>query len=129
MDKKQISIISTNADHDISIVQRRKGAEIRQVTCPEAFKLYNHYMGGVDLADQKRKYYSIARKSMKWWYYLFWFLLDTSIVNSFIIMTVTNFSLVQRPLTLRDYKLKLIEQLIKEFSTRKRVMTIKESFL
>ena len=85
-------------------------------------------MGGVDLADQRRKYYSIAKKSMKWWYYLFWFLLDTAIVNSFIIMTVTNFPSVQRPQTLRDYKMKLIEQLVGDFSTRKRTATATEGF-
>lgn len=89
MDKKQISIISTNVNNNIVQVKRRKGKEINDVNCPESFKVYNQYMGGVDLADQRRKYYTVARKSMKWWYYLFWFLLDTTIVNSFIIMSVS----------------------------------------
>lgn len=128
MDKKQISILSTNVNNNIVQVKRRKGKEINDVNCPESFKLYNQYMGGVDLADQRRKYYTVARKSMKWWYYLFWFLLDTTIVNSFIIMSVTNFPVVKKPPTLRDFKLKLIEQLVKDFSTRKRASTVREGF-
>lgn len=128
MDKRQISIISSNTDSNIVQVKRRKGKEINEVDCPESFKLYNQYMGGVDLADQRRKYYTVARKSMKWWYYLFWFLLDTTIVNSFIFMSVTNFPLVKRPLTLLDYKKKLIEQLVSDFSTRKRAISVTEGF-
>jgi hypothetical protein len=128
LDKKEISIISTNVNHNIVTVNRRKGKEINEVNCPEAFKLYNQYMEGVVLADQRRKYYSIARKSMKWWYYLFWFFLDTTIVNSFIIMAVTNSPAIQRPPTLREFKLKLIEQLVRDFSTRKRAVSVIESF-
>lgn len=127
-DKKQISILSTNVNHNVVKVHRRKGKEKNEVDCPESFKLYNQYMGGVDLADQKRKYYSISRKSMKWWYYLFWFLIDTTIVNSFIVMTVTHFPQPQRPQTLRDFKMKLIEQLVRDFSSRKRTGTTVEDF-
>lgn len=128
MDKKQISVLSTNVNNDSVKVKRRKGKEVTEVDCPQSFKLYNQYMGGVDLADQKRKYYTVARKSMKWWYYLFWFLLDTTIVNSFIIMTVTNFPAMQRAQTLRDFKMKLIEQVVRDFSTRKRAIAVEEPF-
>jgi hypothetical protein len=76
-------------------------------------------MGGVDLADQKRKYYSASRKSKKWWMYLFWFLLDTTINNAFIIKTTSNFPMPKRPMTLYDFKLKLIEQICNQ-SFRKR---------
>ena len=51
---------------------------------PAVIDLYNKHMGGVDLADQQRQYFSIGR-SYKWYRYLFWFLLDVSICNSFIV--------------------------------------------
>lgn len=51
------------------VVNRRN----QQVTKPAALDFYNKHMGGVDLADQLRSYYSIGRSSYKWCRYLFWF--------------------------------------------------------
>ena len=43
-------------------------------------------MGGVDPTDQMRKAYTCTRKSKKKWYMrLFWYLLDLSIVNAYIL--------------------------------------------
>jgi hypothetical protein len=40
-------------------------------------------MGGVDIADQLRSYYPTQLKCCRSWYPLFFWLLDTTIVNSF----------------------------------------------
>ena len=42
-------------------------------------------MSGVDRSDQLQSYYSVCRPSKKWYKYLFWFIFDPSLVNSFII--------------------------------------------
>jgi hypothetical protein len=42
-------------------------------------------MGGVDRSDRMVRTYSVSRKSKKWWYRLFYYLLDTSLANSFIL--------------------------------------------
>ena len=42
-------------------------------------------MWGVDLAGQFCKYYSVGRSSKKWYKYLFWFAIDVSICNAFIL--------------------------------------------
>ena len=34
-----------------------------QVVCPEAIKVYNKHMGGIDLADQMRRFYTCTHKS------------------------------------------------------------------
>ena len=52
---------------------------------PIAFYMYNKYMGGVELHDQNCWYYNLTLKAVKWWRYLFWFLLNVSIINSFIL--------------------------------------------
>jgi hypothetical protein len=44
------------------------------VSAPIVSDLYNKFMFGVDLADQKRMQYSTCRKSKKWYKYLFWVL-------------------------------------------------------
>lgn len=52
---------------------------------PALVCLYNSNMGGVDQNYQLRKYYCIGCSSSKWYIYLFWFLIDVSICNSFIL--------------------------------------------
>ena len=43
-------------------------------------------MGGVDLADAMRRAYSCTRKSKnKWYMRLFWFVVDTYVVNAYVL--------------------------------------------
>ncbi|KAI0231806.1 hypothetical protein LSAT2_017819, partial [Lamellibrachia satsuma] len=42
-------------------------------------------MNSVNMADQNRTQYSLCRKSIKWWKYLFWFVFDTCVANSLIL--------------------------------------------
>ena len=43
-------------------------------------------MGGVDLADQMRRFYTCTHKSSRKWYFrLFWFLVDLAIDNAFVL--------------------------------------------
>ena len=82
-DKRDVHIISTSLSplaEDL-VVNRRN----QRVSKPAVVDFYNKHMGGVDLADQLRNYYSIGRSSYKWYRYLFWFLFDISICNSFIL--------------------------------------------
>jgi hypothetical protein len=44
-------------------------------------------MCGVDVTDQLWSSYPILMKSHKWWYKRFCFVLDQSLVNSFILYT------------------------------------------
>jgi hypothetical protein len=46
---------------------------------------YNHHMGGVDTADQLRSYNSTQLRARRNWLPLFFWLLDISLVNSFIL--------------------------------------------
>ncbi len=46
---------------------------------------YKLYMGGVDRGDQFSSYYLSNHRSTKWWKPIFISLLDTSIMNSFIL--------------------------------------------
>lgn len=77
-------------------------------------------MGGVDLADQRRKYYTVARKSSKWWKYLFCFLLDTAVDNAFIIYSSTNRPSNKKTVSLYDFKLELIADIEKSYLIKKR---------
>ena len=56
-----------------------------EVTMPAVVDRYNHNINGVDVADQLTMFYSIQRKTRKWWRKLFLWMLETTIVNSYIV--------------------------------------------
>ena len=87
------------------------------VPCPESVKLYNSHMGGVDLFDAHRKNYCSSRKSKQWWPRIFYFLLDTAVVNSYILYKETGGT---KSLTLKEFILDVAEHLMPMFSSRKR---------
>jgi hypothetical protein len=120
LDKKQIYVLSTNSKDEVCKVSRRKGSEKLLVTCPSSIAKYNKYMGGVDLADQRRKYFTLSRKSRKWWMYFFTFLFDTSINNAYIIYLTTNYPHPKQKMQLYDFKLAIIEELCTEITSQKR---------
>ena len=64
---------------------RREPKEI-----PQPVLTYNKSMGGVDLHDQHRAYYPVGRSCNKWWRYIFWFIVQSSIINAWIIRKKTN---------------------------------------
>jgi hypothetical protein len=76
-DKKNIHFIQNvcQPDEMDQVMRRNKDGSRSAVPCPLSVKLYNHKMGGVDLADSKRKVYSCSMKSKKWWHPLLYFFL------------------------------------------------------
>src|SRR2546429_7439350 len=70
---------------DDTVTHRRNSGAPKQLSCPPVVKIYSKYMGGVDRSDRMVRTYSVSRKSKKWWYRLFYYLLDTSLANSYIL--------------------------------------------
>ncbi|XP_021362256.1 piggyBac transposable element-derived protein 4-like [Mizuhopecten yessoensis] len=87
-DNKPVTFLSTNADPTTLEEVRRKNKDgtDRVHLAPSVVKKYGENMNAVDRADQLRMQYTCARKSYKWWKYVFFFLVDTALVNSFILM-------------------------------------------
>jgi hypothetical protein len=86
-DKRTVRFLSTCCapEGDDTVVRRRNSSDQQRLTCPPVVKIYTQYMGGVDRSDRMVRTYSVSRKSKKWWYRLFYYLLDTSLANSFIL--------------------------------------------
>ncbi|XP_052233143.1 piggyBac transposable element-derived protein 4-like [Dreissena polymorpha] len=77
-------------------------------------------MGGVDLHDQLRAKYPSGRNSKKWWRYLFWFLLDSAIVNSFVLYNEwSTRETKKRRYTHLDLRRELLKELIGGYRKRK----------
>ena len=118
-DKKCVSFINTicNPEELAQVSRRNKDGTRAQVACPQSVKLYNAYMGGVDLFDSQRKSYSSSRKSKKWWLRLFYFLLEATVVNSYILYKETQGT---PALTLKEFILELSDHLMSQHTSRKR---------
>lgn len=113
-DKRDVSLISSNCSPVVGdvVVNRRD----QEVTKPGVVDLYNKHMGGVDLADQLRSYYSVARSSKKWYRYIFWYLIDISVCNAFILFNYHQQERGKGKVKQIDFRTSLAKQLLGGFS-------------
>lgn len=111
MDKKAVYFLSNYHDpSEATVVHRRqKDGSLLPIACPMVCADYNQHMGYVDYSDRLLSTYKIDRKSKKWWVRLFWYFVDLTIINSFIIYKEKN---LQPSLTLKKFRLRLTEQLV-----------------
>ena len=118
-DNRAVTILSTNSQATTpqSVQRRRKDGTRKDVSCPEAIVLYNKYMGGVDKGDQLRGYYNVRLKSRKMYKYIFWFLLDVVITNSFILHQFA--PAPRKALTQKQFRVQLARELIGDYNGRK----------
>ena len=63
---------------------------VKELSIPDFIDLYNHFMNGVDVADQLRCYYNTQRVHLRTWKPLWHFLLDITVCNSFKIANTTS---------------------------------------
>ncbi len=115
-DNKPVVVVSTNCDPSSSTTVQRRLKDGTQVAvpCPTSVNLYNQYMGGVDLNDQLRGYYRVRLKGRKFYKYIFWFLFDVAITNSYILckhLTVRS---------LKQFRTDLAQALLEDYNGRKR---------
>ncbi|GBO18512.1 PiggyBac transposable element-derived protein 2 [Araneus ventricosus] len=57
----------------------------KEVDCPEVVTVYNKHMGGVDLLDSHLGRHRIRMKAKKWYFRLFYHLIDLAIINAWIL--------------------------------------------
>ena len=118
-DNQPVVVVASNCDPSSSttVQRRKKDGTISTIPCPMSINLYNKYMGGVDLNDQLRGYYSVRSKGRKFYKYIWWFLFDVTITNSYILCkhytSLTNCSV-------QDFRTQLAKSLIGEYNGRKR---------
>lgn len=119
MDKRVVSMISTiHSTNTMVSIDRRTSLAVggrEQVQKPECVVHYNKYMGGVDLYDQLASYYSFEHRTVKWWRRVFFHLLDTAIVNAYILYTQSTQS--SRKLTHLEFRVELAKGLLQEAGT------------
>ena len=82
----------------------------KELAIPEFIDQYNHYMNGVDNADQLRCYYNTQKVHFKSWKPLWHFLLDTTITNSYKVAHYRPNG-VQQSHNHREFRIQLASQL------------------
>ena len=88
------------------------------VQCPENIIHYNKYMGGVDRGDQLRGYYSCRTKSRNFYKYIFHFLFDVAITNTYILYKNFHPHSSKGLLTIKDFRIQLAKELIGTYCSR-----------
>jgi len=131
-DNNTVFVMSTI--HDLNtrtLVHRRRpretstnAASARKIFASDVRKLllipsliddYNQYMGGVDIADQLRSYYTTHLRGRRNWLPLFYWLLDTTPVNSYIF-----YRFFEPSITHKAFQLRVCTMLIQE-GTQERI--------
>jgi hypothetical protein len=82
--------MSTAHDGLPAVVERRERGRPGRVQrpCPDIFSDYNKFMGGVDLADLRRSWHSCRLRAFKWWHPLFYWIVDSAMINAHIFRNV-----------------------------------------
>ena len=114
--KRDVKFLSTGIDPTQHTAKHKNVPD--QMRCPLVVKKYYENYGGVDLLGQKRSY-SIGRPNSKWWKQFINFIIDTSVINSYVLFDLTN-----RPQSTAhgcrqlNFRKNLVKQLIGDFTSR-----------
>ncbi|XP_034090344.1 piggyBac transposable element-derived protein 4 [Gymnodraco acuticeps] len=91
MDTREVSVCSTihqafNGDTVTrNVYAKETGKWQKQNMAPRCVVEYNKYMGGVDLSDQLIQYYSVHKRSNRWYRTLLYHFIDIAATNSYIL--------------------------------------------
>ena len=94
-----------NLTESTTVLRRLKDGTRVPVHCPVMIRAYNEKMGGVDNGEQSRGYYKLRAMCRKFYMYIFVFMVDVAITNSYILYK--NFSPDPVLKTVKDFRLKL----------------------
>lgn len=112
-DTNDVTMLTTLYDASTQEVRRiKKGGSVEIVQKPTVVCKYNESMGGVDLMDHYISSYPFIRKSIKWWRKIFFWLVETAIVNAFILYNSNKTP--RQKVSQRKFRKQLVKQLVGE---------------
>ena len=120
-DNRVVRLITTDSNpRNVVHRDRRLGHNAIQVNQPQNIQLFNRYMNGVDHHDQMCMKYYVGHFSVKAWRYILWGIVNTSIVNVYILHWNTLTRQTKKKYAHPDFRLEIAMGLIARFSFRKR---------
>ena len=91
-DTKAVCVLSNFHDPQaVGVVNRRLGLNVqRLVEVPKMLDDYQKNMKGVDIFNQMTGYYLLNHRSKKWWRRIFFYLMEMSVYNAYVIARNSN---------------------------------------
>ena len=117
--RRKPSKTSTSAKTSWAVFEEHEAVKDLQV--PVFIDNYNHYMNGVDKADQLRAFYCVQKTRLKNWMPLLYLLVDFTIVNCYLISTSSCRKSFDRPWSSgvhKQYRLELANALLGQTQPR-----------
>ena len=93
-------------------VSRKTAATTEKFLKPKVIVEYTKNMGGVETSDHYCASYLFLRKSVKWWRKMFFWMLETAIVNSYIVYKETSERKGKRPQSHLQFRRALLVQFV-----------------
>ena len=120
MDNKVVRVMSTASDptQTTSVQRRQRTGDKVPVPCPQSVDDYNQNIGGVDNGDQNWGYYKCPTKFRKFYMYVYSFLKDVCITNSYVLHK--KYSPSRKFKRVRNFRLQLAIKLIGDYCSKKR---------
>ncbi|KAJ8879581.1 hypothetical protein PR048_020189 [Dryococelus australis] len=109
------TIVSSEPVHSVKRYDRQTKTTL-QLQCSDIISQYNSYMGGVVLLESIVGHYKIVLRSKKWYFRLFYHLLDLSVINAWLLYRrVSATKCLNRNITmnLADFKVEVVPDLCK----------------
>ena len=125
-DNRPVALLSTahNPNKVVAVPRKEKDGSRTIIPWPKVIQDHTNYIRDVDRFDQTKEIYSVSRRSCKYWFILFYLLLDSALVNAYFLLSVSNAS--RNPAMKHlDFNKHASLHLIGTFSSRKK----KDSFL
>lgn len=134
IDNKPVYILTNNHTNEFFTVSKSFKSDINNYNNnynnytkiqnkPQAILKYNQYAHGVDRADQLMAYYKYNHKTVKVWKRIFFFLLEASIINSFVLYKTGHKTRIEG----RKFRLELAKSIL-DFERRNTKITKTLSF-
>ncbi|KAG5870133.1 hypothetical protein JTB14_014227 [Gonioctena quinquepunctata] len=116
LDINVVSVAPTchGVNHFFSEKILSEGKIIIQVSRPSLITEYNRFMGGTDLMDENISRYRISFRRKKWWWPIFTWLLDTSVVNAW---SVRRKCRSKPPISQLNYRRQVVLHYLEKYET------------
>ena len=111
-DERNVLMVSNYYDNTMEKVSRKTAATTEKFLKPKVIVEYTKNMGGVETNDHYCASYLFLRKSVKWWRKMFFWMLETAIVNSYIVYKETSERKGKRPQSHLQFRRALLVQFV-----------------
>ena len=100
------------------VAQTPSGKVLKHISICPIVKCYRKWMGGVDRFDQYRAYIRLEMRTNKFWHVMFWFIVESALVNAFVLYKVTReLAFLEVEYTNLEFRVAVILALVSEWES------------